>query len=241
MGRRSHRAKIIVHLNLAAGYTVGRLSLDEDGHYLGQATSFLTYDQQFVQAATAAKSSRAQNIGAGIMGDITFPTWIGGGYQNVQFYPKYVRSLSNDAEVFSGNFVYTPMYGIPGIDNVYYLVPEMLSFQFTPKFKTVVHDVLNVGSDAAFAKPGTYYWYGPQLNLAVYGEGLLEGFTYTASYERYDIVQGPLPHIYLFQTALNYDISKSKLVSLQLKYQKGRNLDTLELLDQVTLGLGVKY
>ena len=220
-------------VNLAAGYTVGRVSLDEDGHYLGQVTSFLTYDQQFVQAATAAKSSRAQNIGFGVMGDLTFPTLIGNRYQNVQFYPKYVQSLSNDAEVFSGNFVYTPMFGIPGIDNVYYLAPDLLSFQFTPRFKTVVNDVLDAGSNAVLAKQGSYYWYGPQLNLAVYGEGALEGFTYTASYERYDVVKGPLPHIYLFQTALNYDIGKSKLVSLQLKYQKGRNLDTLELLDQV--------
>jgi hypothetical protein len=227
-------------VNLAAGYTVGRLSLDEDGHYLGQATSFLTYDQQFIQAATAAKSSQAQNIGFGIMGDVTFPALISG-YQNVQFYPKYVRSLSNNAEVVSGNFVYTPMYGIPGIDNVYYLILDTLSFQFTPKLKTVVHDVLNVGTDASLATPGTFYWYGPQLSLAVYGEGLLEGFTYTASYEYYEVVRGPLLHVSLFQTALNYDIGKTKLVSLQLKYQKGRNLDTLEPLDQVTLGLGVKY
>ena len=227
-------------VNLAAGYTVGPI-VDEAGRYTAQATSFLTYDQQFVDAATVAKSSRAQNIGFGLMGDVTLPVPIGGGLQNVQFYPKYVRSLSNNAEVVSGNFVYTPMYGIRGIDFVYYLIPQTLSFQFTPKFKTVVHDVLNVGTDAALATPGTFYWYGPQLALAVYGEGLLDGFTYTASYETYTVVKGPLTNVYLFQTALNYDIGKSKLVSLQLKYQKGRNLDTLEPLDQVTLGLGVKY
>lgn len=227
-------------MNLAAGYTIGRLSLDEDGHYLGQITPFLTYDQQFVETAAPAKNSRAQNIGGGLLGDLTFPS-IFGGYQNVQIYPKYVRSLSNGSEVLSGNFVYTPEYGIPGIDNVLYVVPDMLSFQFTPKLKTVVHDVLQSGTNTTLTKLGSYSWIGPYLSLAVYGEGVLEGFTFITSYETYDVFKGSLPSVYLFQTQLNYDLGKSKLVSLQLNYQKGRNLDTLELINQITLGLGVKY
>jgi hypothetical protein len=228
-------------VNLAAGYTIGRLSLDEDGHYIGQITPFMTYDQQFVQAASPANSSRAQNIGGGLLGDLTFPTGIGDGYQNVQIFPKYVQSLSNRSEVFSGNFVYTPMYGIPGIDNVLYILPETLSFQFTPKVKTVVHDILDVGTNTALLKLGSYTWIGPYLELAIYGEGVLDGFTFTTSYETYDVVKGSLSNVYLFQTQLNYNIGKSKLVSLQLNYQKGRNLDTLELINQITLGLGVKY
>lgn len=226
-------------VNLAAGYTIGRLALDEDGRFLGQATSFLTYDHQFVEAATAAKNSRAQNIGLGAMADITLPAFVG--YQNVQFFPKYTQSLSNNAQVLSGNFVYTPMFGIRGVDNIYYLLPELLSFQITPRFKAVVHDVLGVGTNPVLTNTGSYYWYGPQVNLAVFGEGALEGFTYTAAYEYYGISGGPLPHVSFFQTALNYDVGKSKLVSLQLKYQRGRNLDTLEPINQVTLGLGVKY
>jgi hypothetical protein len=227
-------------VNLAAGYTIGRLALDEDGHYLGQITPFVTYDQQFVQAATPANSSRAQNIGGGLLGDLTFPTGFGG-YQNIQIYPKYVQSLSNGAEVLSGNFVYTPEYGIPGIDNVFYVIPDTLSFQLTPKVKTVLHDVLDAGTNTTLMKLGSYSWIGPYLSLAVYGEGVLEGFTWTTSYETYDVFKGTLPSIYLFQTQLSYDIGKSKLVSLQLNYQKGRNLDTLELIHQITLGLGVKY
>ncbi|WP_298257293.1 hypothetical protein [Bradyrhizobium sp.] len=227
-------------VDLAAGYTIGRVSLDEEGHYIGQVTPFVTYDQQMVQAATPANSSRAQNIGAGLLGDLTFPTGFGG-YQNIQIYPKYVQSLSNGAEVMSGNLVYTPEYGISGIDNVLYVIPETLSFQFTPKVKTVFHDVLTSGTNTALLKLGSYDWIGPYLSLAVYGEGALEGFTFTTSYETYDVFVGTLRGVSMFQAQLNYDIGKSKLVSLQLNYQKGRNLDTLELINQITVGLGVKY
>ncbi|NPU65454.1 hypothetical protein HL667_10660 [Bradyrhizobium sp. 83012] len=225
-------------INLAAGYTVGRLALDEGGRWFGRVTPFLTYDQQLVQAST--RTTRAENVGAGFMGDLTLPAF-GSGSQNIAAFPKYVRSLSTDAQVLSGNFVYTPMYGIPGVDSIFYLVPEVLSFQFTPKFKVVYNDVREAGSSTLLSPRQRYYWYGPQLSLAVYGEGVLAGFTYTAGYEWYQIVGGPLPNVSLFQTALNYDIGKSKLVSVQLKYQNGRNLDTLEPIDQITLGLGVKY
>lgn len=228
-------------VNLAAGYTIGRLSLDEDGHYLGQITPFVTYDQQFVQTASPSNSSRAQNVGGGLLGDLTFPTLVGGGYQNVQIYPKYVQSISNGSRIMSGNFIYTPEYGISGIDNVLYVIPEALSFQFTPKLKTVYHDVLDSGTNVALLNLGSYSWIGPYIGLAVYGEGYLDGFTFTASYETYDVLKGRLPSVNLLQTQLNYDIGRSKLVSLQLSYQKGRNLDTLELVNQITLGLGVKY
>jgi hypothetical protein len=227
-------------LDLAAGYTFGRFSLDEDGHFLGQVTPFITYDQQFVQTSNPTQNSRAQNIGVGVVGDVTFPTGFGG-YQNVQFYPKYVESVSSRAKVLSGNFVYTPMYGIPGIDNVYYLVPDLLSFLITPRLKVVVNDVVTPGTNTALLKQGSYYWFGPQLQFALFGEGIFDGFTYNLSYEKYDVVRGLIPNVYLFQTSLNYDFGKSKLISVQLSYKKGRNLDTLENINQVTLGLGAKY
>ena len=225
-------------INLAAGYTVGRLALDEGGRWYGQATPFLTYDQQLVQTTT--KTTGAQNFGVGFMGDLTLPAW-GNGSQNIAVFPKYVRSLNSNAEVFSGNFVYTPMYGISGVDSVLYLVPEVLSFQFTPRLKLVYNDVLEAGTNPLLRASRRYHWYGPQLNLAVYGEGPLAGFTYTAGYEWYRIAGGSLPSVALFQTALNYDIGPSKLVSVQLQYKNGRNLDTLERIEQITLGLGAKY
>jgi hypothetical protein len=227
-------------VDAATGYTFGRMSFDEEGRYIGQITPFVVYNQQFVETATPAKNSRAQNVGFGVLGDLTFPA-IFGGYQNVQFYPKYVTSLVTDARVLSGNFVYTPMFGIPGIDSVYYLIPEMLSFKLTPQVKAVVHDVLDAGTDAALLKKGTYYWVGPRTDLMFYGEGLLAGYTLSTTYERYRVLEGLVKNVYFLQTALNYDFGKAKLMSIQLKYQKGRNLDTLERIEQITLGLGLKF
>lgn len=70
---------------------------------------------------------------------------------------------------------------------------------------------------------------------------MLEGFGYNLSYEWYDVMQGKIPNVYLFQTSLTYDFGTSKLISLQLMYERGRNLDTLERINQITLGLGAKY
>jgi hypothetical protein len=227
-------------VDLAAGYTIGRSSFDEAGHVVGQVTPFFTYNQQTVRTSDPKKNVYANNLGFGVMGDVTFPTgW--GGYQNVNFYPKYVTSERNGAEVFSGTFVYTPMYGIPGIDSVLYIVPQALSFVFTPQLKEGVNDVVNAGGDITLLQKGSYYWIGPKLNLTVFGEGVLEGFGYYATYEVYKVESGNIAHVENFQTAITYDFGKTKLMSVQLKYQKGRNLDTLERLDQLTLGLGVKY
>ncbi|XSC43477.1 hypothetical protein ACF1BQ_036855 [Bradyrhizobium sp. RDT10] len=159
-------------------------------------TPFLTYDHQLVQSS--ARTTKAENIGVGFMGDLTFPA-LGNGSHNLAAFPKYVRSLSTDAEVFSGNLVYTPMYGIPGIDGIFYVVPEVLSFQVTPKFKFVYNDVTDAGTGMIFGSRKRYYWYGPQLNLAVYGEGALAGFVYTAGYEWYDVVNGPVSNVSLFK------------------------------------------
>jgi hypothetical protein len=225
----------------AVGYTIGRTSFDEAGHFIGQFTPFFAYNQQTVRTDNPTKNTYAQNYSFGLMGDLTFPTGIAGGYQNIKVYPKYVISARNDAEVFSGNFVYTPMYGIPGIDNALYIVPEMLSFKFTPQLKVVLQDVVNAGRVPSLLSPGSYTWFGPKLDLTFFGEGILEGFSYYVSYEGYKIESGPLSRISYFQTGLGYDFGKTKLMSVVLTYQKGRNLDTLEKIDQLTLGLGLKY
>ncbi|MBZ9728054.1 hypothetical protein LB554_29370 [Mesorhizobium sp. CO1-1-11] len=224
-------------INGAVGYTVGRASFDEDGHFIGQFTPFLTYEQQYVETKT--KTTRVQNLGAGFVGDLTFP--IGGLYQNISAFPKIVRSFSSEAEFLSGNIVYTPMYGISGVDNVYYLAPGSLSFQISPSIKAAYSRILHAGTDDTLREQGSYFWIGPQISLTLFGEGVLDGFNYNISYSTFLVPNGKIKEISYFETSLSYDFGASKLMSIQAKYEKGRNLDTLEKVDQFTVGLGVKY
>jgi hypothetical protein len=225
----------------AAGYTFGPYSIDPAGHYIGQLTPFILYNQQTVQTPSPKTSSTAENIGFGLLGNLTFPVGIGDAYQNMKVYPKYVESLRNGAEVFSGNFVYTPMYGIPGIDSAVSIIPDSLSAKLTPEVKFVANDVINRGTGTTALKNGGYYWIGPYVDLKLFGEGIFSGFTYDVSYETYDVFAGLLKQISYFQTTLAYDFGSAKLMSIMLTYQYGRNLDTLEKLNIVTLGLGLKY
>jgi hypothetical protein len=225
-------------IDAALGYASDRISLDEEGNFVGQITPFATYNQKFVQTPDIKTSSRTQNVGVGVIGDMTFA--VGGFYNNVAVYPKFVDSLSSRAQVASGNLVYTPEFGIPGIDNAYYIVPDFLAFQFVPKLKVIYKDVTRVGSNTEL-KNGSYVWIGPSLNFNLYGDGAFSGFTYNATYEGYRVTRGVVKDVSNFQTSIAYDLTPAKLASLQLKYERGRNLDTLEKVNQVTLGLGLKY
>jgi hypothetical protein len=225
----------------AAGYTFGPYSIDPAGHYIGQLTPFIYYNQQTVQTPSPKTSSSAENIGLGLLGNLTFPVGIADAYQNMKVYPKYVQSLRNGAEVFSGNFVYTPMYGIPGIDSAVTIFADSLSAKLTPALKLVANDVIDRGTGATALKNGSYYWIGPYVDLKLFGEGIFSGFTYDVSYETYDVFEGLLKQISYFQTSLAYDFGSAKLMSIMLSYQYGRNLDTLEKLNIITLGLGLKY
>jgi hypothetical protein len=133
------------------------------------------------------------------------------------------------------------MFGISGVDSIYYIVPEMLSVLITPQFKYVFRQITNVGSDVTFLNPGNYSWYGGRGNISLLGEGILDGFVYNVAYEQYAVDQGNIKHVSNFSTSINYTFGASKLVTVQLQYQGGRNLDTLESVNLFTLGLGLKY
>jgi hypothetical protein len=227
--------KYSVGIDSALGYVLPRRSLDEQGNLIEQIVPFVTYNQQFVQAATPKSSSYAQNLGAGVTGDVTLFE-----RHNVSFTPKYTESVRNSARLFSGAFAYTPMYGIPGVDNVYYIVPDMLSFLVTPQFRYVFRDVDNVGRDLTFLGPGDYSWYGARINFNLFGEGSLDGFGYNLTYDQYQVDRGKVKHVSNFQTSISYDVGANKNVSIVVKYQRGRNLDTLESINLFTVGLGLK-
>ncbi|HUI98067.1 MAG TPA: hypothetical protein VLX44_20080, partial [Xanthobacteraceae bacterium] len=225
-----------VAVDAALGYVFPRRSFDDKGNFIGQFIPFITYDQVFVQTTSAKTSSYVQNLGAGLTGDMTvFES------HNLAVTPKYVESLRNDARVFSGTFAYTPMYGIPAVDSVLYIIPNTLSFQITPQLKYIIRDVTAAGTGLTVLNPGDYSWYGGRVSLTMFGEGIMDGFTYNVGYEEYAASEGNLRRVSNFLTAIGYTFGDAKLASILLQYQRGRNLDTLESVNVFTLGLGLKY
>lgn len=225
----------------AAGYTFGPAAIDPTGRYIAQFTPFVLYNEQTVETPKAKNNSNVENIGFGALGDLVSPTGFDYAYQDVKIYPQYVQSLRNGAEVVSGHFVYTPMYGIPAVDNVYYLIPDALSVKLTPELKVVAYDVIEPGTGATALTTGSYYWIGPYLDLKLFGEGALSGLTYDVSYETYDVTSGLIKQISYFQTSLAYNFGTQNLASLKIGYQYGRDLDTLEKLNIISVGFGLKY
>lgn len=227
--------KYSVSIDSALGY-VFPISIDEYQNTIGKIIPFITYNQQFVQTATPKTSSYTENAGVGVTGDVLlFKS------HDIAFTPKYIESVRNHGELLSGTVAYTPMYGIPGVDNVYYIITDTLSFLITPQLKYVFRDITNAGTDITFLSSGNYSWYGSSVNMILFGEGILGGFSYNIAYEQYYVDRGNIKQVSNFQTSINYDLTPNKLASLVVKYQRGRNLDTLESINLFTLGLGLKF
>jgi hypothetical protein len=205
----------------------------------GQVIPFLTYNQNYVQG-NPKTSSRIANLGTGLTSDVLFP--ISGIYFDFQAYPKFVHSLSTGANIISGNLLLEPQPDWPLIGQVYYLVPGMLSAQLTPQFIYVFGNVLNDGGNVSLLRNGDFQRLGTKVAVNFYGEGALDGFSYTLSYEILEVLQsGPPSSLHLFQTSLNYTLSQLPAWSIKLQYVDGKDLDTLQDQKQITLGLGLKY
>lgn len=233
--------KVNFAVTSAAGYTFGPTPLDPAGRYVSQLTPYVLYNQTTVETHVAKNNSDVEDIGFGLLGDLNSPTGFDGAYQDVKVSPQYVQSMRNGAQVVSGNFIYTPQYGIPGIDSAVYVIPNVLSAKLTPELKFAANDVIEPGAGATALQSGSFYWIGPYADLKLFGEGPLNGFTYDVSYETYEVFEGLLKQIALFQTTLAYSFGTNQLMSIQASYNYGRDLNTLEKLNIVTVGLGLKY
>ena len=219
-----------------AGYTLGPAPI---GRSFVQFTPFVSYKEDKVNKKGQAQDQGVYNLGGGVVGDVLFP--IGRFYQDLQIYPKYVHSFADDANTLITNLVYTPEPAWPFIGQVRYIVPNVLSAQFTPQLKAAYGDVFDAGDDLSLLEKGDYFRWGPKIALVLYGEKWLKGFQFFASYEHYDVSNAKIQSLERFETSLDYTIGEKELWALQLKYVDGQDLDTWEDQKQITLGAGLKY
>lgn len=216
-----------------AGYTFGPAPIGEFARF--RLTPFVSYKQDYADAAGTAQDKRIFNIGGGAVADL----YLLSGH-DFQIYPKYVHSVSTEADTLITSLVYTPTPFWPYIASAGIVVPHLLWAQFTPQLKAAQGVVYDAGTDTSL-EDGNYFRWGPRIAVALYGEGWLKAFLFNASYETYQVSNAKITSIERFEASIDYTIGEKELWALQLKYVSGQDLDTWEDQNQVTLGAGLKY
>jgi len=145
-----------------AGYTFGPAPVGEFARF--RLTPFVSYKQDYADAAGTAQDKRIFNIGGGAVADL----YLLSGH-DFQVYPKYVHSASTRADTLVNNLVYTPTPFWPYIASAGIVVPHLLWAQFTPQLKGAYGVVYDAGTDTSLEN-GNYFRWGPRIALALYGE-----------------------------------------------------------------------
>jgi len=230
------KRNITYNLSGVAGFGISHVSLGKsaDADIIGYAT----YTKQTVTGNAPKNSKDVDNIGLGLMASALFPAF--GDYHALQVYPQYLRSNVSEGELFSGNIVYTPQTW-PGVGAPFPIFGDLVGL-FTPQAKFVWGRVTAHGRDPDFVADKDFSRVGARVEfLAMMDDGLLKGFSWRNAYEYQYGMRGYYRSVDRFESTLSYKFPDQQNWSLDLAYISGRNLDTLELQQQLTLGLGLKY
>ena len=112
----------------------------------------------------------------------------------------------------------------------------------TPQLKFVSGKVLDHGRDPTFVANKGFARTGGRVEfLMVDDGGTFDGFSWLNAYEYQYGISGYYKSVDQFESKISYSFGYQQNWSISLDYISGRNLDTLELQQQLTLGLGLKY
>jgi hypothetical protein len=248
----------VVHASTAyavqgvVGYGIGQTPVPGWSGAYGELIPFGEYTRQFVEGANPNKLANIDNIGIGLVGDLLFPAlafqdaipFTRGMYNDLNFVPQVVHSDVSNTDIVSGKFVYTPYIDptvLAGIGTTERVGDFLV--MFTPQLVFLYGDVANTTTTAVLNQTGTYERLGTHLEFSVKADtGVISGFGLNAAYDyQRSYGNGPFSNISLFTGTLSYSPPKQNYWSVQLQYLNGRNLDTLQNQQMVTLGVGLKY
>ncbi len=218
----------------------------------GQAIPFVSYTRQFVEGNNPNKISDVDNIGLGLIGDALLPAFplqnafpfTRDMYNDIALTTQVVHSDTTNTNILSGQVTYTPYIDptvIPGIGTTETIGDFLV--MLTPQFVFLYGDVLNSTPNAVLSQPGTYERIGTHVAFALKADaGVLSGFGINTSYD-YQRAYGdsPISDIELFSATVSYTLPKTQFWSVQLTYADGRDLNTLQKQQLLTLGVGLKY
>jgi hypothetical protein len=219
-----------------AGYGIGKIPL---GQYAeAEIVGFGSYTRQFVAGAAPKNAPNVHNIGFGGLGNVIFDAF--GGSHSLQFYSQFVHSDVTDANIVSGNMVYTPLTGVL-IGRPIYLFGT-IAVLLTPQAKFVFGRVLEAGTSTELVSKDDFTRAGGRIELLLVDDGgFFNGFSLRTSYEYLKVITGTFDSIDRFESTLSYKFPEQQFWSIDLRFMYGRNLDTLEQQRQLTLGVGFKY
>lgn len=230
------KRNITYNLSGVAGFGISHVSLGRsaDADIIG----FATYTKQTVAGNAPRNSKDVDNIGLGLMFSALFPAF--GDYHALQIYPQYLRSNVSEGELFSGNIVYSPQTWL-GVGAPFPIFGDLVGL-FTPQAKFIWGRVTARGRDPEFVAEKEFSRVGGRLELLMLmDDGPLKGYSWRNAYEYQYGQRGYYRTVDRFESTISYKFPDQQNWSIDLAYISGRNLDTLELQQQLTLGLGLKY
>lgn len=230
------KRNITYNLSGVAGFGISHISLGKSAD--ADIVAYTTYTKQTIAGNAPKNSKDVDNIGLGVLASALFPAF--GDYHAVQVYPQYLRSNVSEGELFSGNIVYSPQTW-PGVGAPFPLFGDLVGL-FTPQAKFIWGRVTAHGRDPDFIADKDFSRVGGRLEfLMLMDDGLLKGLSWRNAYEYQYGMRGYYRSVDRFESTLSFKFPDQQNWSIDLAYVSGRNLDTLELQQQLTLGLGLKY
>lgn len=233
--------KSTFNIDATLGYAFGPFQFSKESPAYGEIVPYFRFSRQSVQSDDP-NAADVRNIAGGVVSNF-FLEGIGGHFVQVEYYPEYLHSNRTGANVLSQNLVVTPDLPLPGFGGPEPLYPDApVSVAASLQLIGTYVNVMNDGGDTALRDSNQVERIGPKAQIWLYGdEKPFEGWSFTASYEFLKATRGPLYALRRFETTLSYALPDSPFWSVNLDYVNGRNLQTLEEQQQITLGLGLKY
>jgi hypothetical protein len=229
------------NVDVVVGYAFGPHQFRKERLDYAEVIPYFRFSRQSVQS-NDPDATDVRNISGGVVSSF-YLTGVDGRIFNFAYHPEYTHSNRTGANILTQNFSLTPDLPWPGFGGRQGLYPGApVSFAASVQGIGVYGNVLNDGGDVTLRESKEFEHLGGKGQIWFYGdESLFKGWSLSAAYQFLKVMRGPLYAIRRFETTLSYTLPDSEFWSLNLTYINGRNLQTFEEQQQITLGLGLKY
>jgi hypothetical protein len=223
------------------GFALDRLPLRAIGGYADPTLFLISAVKKTV--STPAASGNVNVEGAGIL----FNTLFRAGFpHNLKIAPQVIRDFQDKSNTALVNVTYTPEPACPyigGDTNV----AKLFYAKIAPTLNYTYGNVLTNAGSTSLAVTGRFDRFGPGLDVRLFGEEntMLEPLAIIWSTQwLHTSGEVGVDSLRYSQTSVSYSLGKptdKPTGSITLKYTTGRDLNTLQPLRDLVLGLGFKY
>ena len=210
--------------------------------------------EKYVSTTKQSGRSNVDNLGGGFLAQYgyVFPKAGAFGLAN-DFWltPKYIYSFRNGTQVVNTNVIWRPepqvyLDSLGPAGTIFRNFSTIKTLGIAPKFYIQAYglfgDVLDSGSTPKVVQTGNFARLGPEEGVQIVGaNSFTEKFSLTGSRRDLFGLAGHMNYMSLWQITFSYSIPNIENLSLNLSYTDGRNEDTYEKQNLITLGAGLKF